>query len=51
MGIESIQNQFQTMFQASNQQATTGATGSFMGHAVSQVVTPETLLEIGRAHV
>ena len=44
MGIEAVQNQFQTMFQAGNQQANTGATGSFMGHAVSQVTTPETLL-------
>ena len=44
MAIESIQNQFQAFFQANNQQASNGATGSFMGHAVSQVTTPETLL-------
>ena len=44
MAIESIQNQFQAFFQANSQQASNGATGSFMGHAVSQVTTPETLL-------
>jgi len=43
MAIESIANQYQTFFSASAQQDV-AAKGSFMGHAVSQVTTPESLL-------
>ena len=43
MAIESIVNQYQTAFTASAQHDV-AAKGSFMGHAVSQATTPESLL-------
>lgn len=43
MAIESIANQYQTFF-STNAQQDVAAKGSFMGHAVSQVTTPESLL-------
>ncbi len=43
MGIESIGSQFQTSFGAGVQHAE-AARGSFMGHAVRQAATPESLL-------
>ena len=43
MAIESIANQYQTAFTAATHHDA-AAKGSFMGHAVSQVTTPESLL-------
>ena len=44
MAIESVANQFQTTFATQAQQGSDAAKGSFMGRAVSQAVTPESLL-------
>ena len=44
MAIESIVNQFQTAFATQSQQGSDAAKGSFMGHAVAQAATPESLL-------
>ena len=44
MAIESIANQFQTMFSAQAEQGASVAQGSFMGHAVVQAATPESIL-------
>ena len=44
MAIESIANQFQTMFSAQAEQGASAAQGSFMGHAVVQAATPESIL-------
>ena len=44
MAIDSIQNPFQAAFQSGSPQNTAGASGTFMGRAVAQVATPESLL-------
>ena len=44
MAIDSIQNPFQAAFQPGSPQNAAGASGTFMGRAVAQVATPESLL-------
>jgi len=44
MAIESVASQFQTVFSTHAQQDAGAAKGSFMGHAVTQAQTPESLL-------
>ena len=44
MAIESVANQFQTAFATQSQQGADAAKGSFLGRAVAQAATPESLL-------